>query len=267
MPQLPRSSGAQCVCLENYGGCYGRRAVLFSLDQDKVSGNLDSSNWFNLQHEFNTKGVPLSQSLLVWSEESGNTQLLADFKNEKAYEIKIGSQTVEVSERSSEAEHPFTLEDTETILNRLKSAQGTDQGFIDLLKRLNLDELDLEGLKRSDLSAAGFSFEPVHQDLSTVHSMLREILTPSHEWVLNFSQGVAQNVVREHLQQFYENVRAIEEFEVSGENPKQTHDQLLQRISQSCDSVKEPLGSIVAYLSSRKLRSSLGLNLILPWIG
>ena len=127
--------------------------MLFSLDLTRFQ-EIRKHPWFNLQHEFNTKGVPLSQSLLVWSEESGNTQLLADFKNEKAYEIKIGSQTVEVSERSSEAEHPFTLEDTETILNRLKSAQGTDQGFIDLLKKLNLDELDLEGLKRSDLSAS-----------------------------------------------------------------------------------------------------------------
>ena len=226
--------------------------MLFSLDLERFR-EVCKPPWFNLQHEFNTEGVPLSQSLLVWSEESGNTQLLADFKNEKAYEIKIGSQTVDVSEQPSDAEHPFTLENTATILDRLKSAQGTDQGFIDLLKRLNLDELDLEGLKRSDLSAAGFSFEPVHQDLSTIHSMLREILTPSHEWVLNFSQGVAQNVVRVHLQQFYENVRAIEEFEVSGENPKQTHDQLLQRISQWCDSVKEPLGRIVAYWSSRKM--------------
>ena len=69
-------------------------------------------------------------------------------------EDPAGNHTAEVSEQPSEAEHPFSLEDTETILDRLGAAQGTDQGFIDLLKRLNLVALDLEGLKRSDLSAS-----------------------------------------------------------------------------------------------------------------
>ena len=159
---------------------------------------------------------------------------------------------MEVSERSSEAEQPITLEGTEVILDHLQRAQGTDQGFIDLLKRLNLDELDLERLKRSDLSGAGFSFEFVHLDLSNVYSMLREILMAPHEWVLNFRRGVARDVVN-HLQQFYAKIQEIEGFEISDDNPKQTHDNLLQGISNVCDSAKEPLGRIVAYLSSRKV--------------
>ena len=33
----------------------------------------------------------------------------------------------------------------------------------------------------------------------------------------------------QQLQQFYENVREIEDFEISDDNPKQTHDNLLQK--------------------------------------
>ena len=232
--------------------------MLFSLDMDRFREALDASNWFRLQHQFETNGVSLSQSLLVWREESGRTWLLTDFENKKTYDIKMvddpaGDHTVEVSEQSSEAEHPFTLEDTAAILDRLGSARGTDQGFIDLLKRLNLDELDLEGLKRPDLSGAGFSFESVHQDLLAVHSMLREILTSPHEWMLNFPRGVVQDVARKQLQEFYENVGKIESFAISDENPIETHDELLKEISQSCDSVKGALGAIVTHLSSRKV--------------
>ena len=154
----------------------------FSLDIENFRGTLGRDNWFNLQHEFKIKKASLSQSLLVWREESGNTWLLADFENKKIYDIDEvddtdGNRTVVVQEQSSDVEQPFTLTDTEAILSRLQSVyQGTDQGFIDFLKRLNLDELDLEGLKRSDLSGAGFGFESVHQDLLIIHSMLREIL-------------------------------------------------------------------------------------------
>ena len=238
------------------------RQIQFNLDWERFQtalSQLSSSNSFNLQHEFKTKGSSLSQSLLTWQEESGNTWLLADFENKKTYDIEVVGDTVEnqrvvVSEQSTEAEQPFTLTNTETILSQLQSVyQGTDQGFIDFLKRINLDELDLEGLKRSDLSGAGFGFESVHQDLVIIHSMLREILAPSHEWVLNFPRGIARDVVRQHLQQFYENVREIEDFAISDENPKQTHDQLLQNISNVCDSVKASLVPIVAYLSSAKV--------------
>ena len=71
--------------------------------------------------------------------------------------------------------------------------------------------------------------------------------------MLNFPRGIARDVVRQHLQQFYENVREIEDFAISDENPKQTHDQLLQNISNFCDSAKESLRHVVAYLSSGKV--------------
>ena len=235
--------------------------ILFSLDAEKFQIALNllmsrQTNCFNLQNDFKTKGVSLSQSLLAWGEGSG-IWLLADFESQKTYDIERingtgGNQTVEVSERPSEVEQPVTLTDTETILSRLKSAQGTGQGFIDFLKRLNLDELDLEKLKRSNLSEAGFSFEFIYPDLSIVHNMLREILSPSGKWAPNFQRAVAQNVVN-HVQQFYEEIQKIKDFEISGENPRETHENLLQEIANFCDSVKTSLVPIVAYLSSRKV--------------
>ena len=229
----------------------------FSVETDRFREAFNNHKWFNLQYEFKTQGVSLSQSLLIWQGESGGTWLLADFENKKTYDIKggddaDGNRTLEVSERPSEAEQPITLTDTKTIRSHLERAQGTNQGFIDFLKRLNLDELDLEGLKRSDLSGAGFSFESVNHDLLIVHSMLREILTAPREWLLNISRVVVQNLNR-YLPQFYKNIREIEDFQISNENPRETHDSLLQTISNSCDSMKEPLGHIVAYLSSRKV--------------
>ena len=238
------------------------RQIQFNLDWERFQtalSQLSSSNSFNLQHEFKTKGSSLSQSLLTWQGESGNTWLLADFENKKTYDIEVVGDTVEnqrvvVSEQSTEAEQPFTLTNTETILLQLQSVyQGTDQGFIDFLKRINLDELDLERLERSDLSGAGFSFEPVYQDLLVVHSMLRETLTSSHEWMLHFPRGIARDAVNQQLQQFYENVRQIEDFEISDDNPKQTHDNLLQGISSFCDTAKQSLRDIVGYLSSGKV--------------
>ena len=218
--------------------------------------------WLNLQHEFKTREVPLSQSLLIWEEELGTPEsgipLLSDFENKKTYAIQEaedpdGQPTMEVWEQSSETEKPFTAMDTEAFLSFLEpTPQGTDQGFIDLFKRINLGELDLERLKRADLSGAGYSFELVHRDLLIVHSMLLEILSAPREWLLNFSKMVAQDL-KNHLPKFYENVQKIEYFEARGENPQEVHADLLRSISNFCDTAKGPLGHIVAYLSSRKV--------------
>ena len=233
--------------------------IRFSLNPERFQEFFDQNNWVNLHHELKTKGILLSQSLLIWRGESGYAQTLADFENKKTYDIRgveedAANPTVEVSELSDEAKQPVNFTDIKAILFLLQSVyQGTNQGFIDFLKRINLDELDLEELKRSDLSGAGFSFEFVHQDLLTIHSMLREILTTPRESLLNLSRGVAQNVISQHLQQFYENVRKIEDFEISNENPREAYTNLVQGISNFCDSVKESLAPIVAYLSSGKV--------------
>ncbi len=93
----------------------------------------------------------------------------------------------------------------------------------------------------------------MHQDLSIVHSMLREILASSHEWRPNFPRGTARDVVNQQVQQFYEKVREIEDFEIDDDNPKQKYDNRLQGISNFCDTAKRSLRDIVAYLSSGKV--------------
>ena len=230
---------------------------LFNIELTKIQELLSHNKWFNLQEEFKIKGISLSQSLLVWEEEQGDTWLIADFENQKTYDIEwaegeVGNLMIGVWERSSEAEQPVTFEATELIRDHLKRAQGTTQGIIDSLRKLNLDEINLERLKRSDLSGAGFSFEPVHQDLAVVHSMFLEILTAPRESLLNLSRGQVESL-KGYLPEFYENVQKIEDFEISGENPRETYTNLLQDISNFCDSAKGALRHIVVYLSSGKV--------------
>ena len=239
------------------------RKKLFSLELERfreASEPLSSQhpNCFRLQHEFKTKKVSLSQSLLIWREQSGTSWLLADFGNQKTYEIDRvegadGNFTVDVWELPNQAEQPVFMTDTKAILSRLQSVEGTNQGFMHFLKRVNLDELDLEQLKRPDLLGAGFSFDSAHQNLQIMYSMLREILTTSPEWVLNFRERVVGDVIRQHLQRFFSMVYKIAEFEIVGENPKQTHDNIMEEVSRFCDEGKEALRPIVAFLSSRKV--------------
>ena len=235
------------------------RKKLFSFELNRIREIFDRRHWFNLIEEFNTRGFSLSQSLLLWEGTSANTWLIADFENRITYDIEHESDTAEklilaeVWERPNETEQFFTITDTGTILERLKSAQGTDQGFIDLHKRLNLGALNLEGLKRNDLSGAGFGFESVHQDLLIVRSMFREILTSSRECLQDLSLGKLVRNLNRYLPQFYANVLKIGHFEISGENPRETYANLLQEISKFCDDAKESLGHIVAYLSSKKM--------------
>ena len=230
--------------------------MLFSLDLKRFREIWDNNDWLNLQNEFKTKKVPLSNSLLKW--EAEHILYLADFENMKSYDIHeiVGKDPAnpiaEVRERGSEEEQLVTSKDTKIILSHLQIAQGTDRGFIDLITRLNLDELDLERLGRSDLSGAGFSFEFLQENLLIVHGMFRDILNSSRESLLYLSRG-QQNTVKQHLQKFYEHAQQIEDFEISGENPRETHARLVQQISQFCDAAKQPLGETIAFLSSRKV--------------
>ena len=231
--------------------------MLFNMHLDRFREIWDHQNWFALQHAFRTENVDLSKSLLAWTRETGDEWLLADFENQKTYDIKMvddtgGNPSVEVLERPSDEEQPVTSKDTNDILSHLQNAQGTDQGFIELLTRVDLEELDLERLKRSDLSGAGFSFEFLHENLLIVHGMFREILTSARESLLNLSQGQLFTV-NQNLHTLYEHIRQIEGFEISGENPRDAHTKLLQDIVNYNDSAKQTLGDITAFLSSRKV--------------
>ena len=248
------------------------RHTLFTLDQQRFRDILSQENWFKLQHEFKTQKNLLSQSLLIWDEESGKAWLLADFGNQKTYHIQNekdadgnpikdaeGNPMLQVSELSDQDEQPITLKDTETILSRLRrdpqtgrEPKGTHRGFIDLLRKLDLDEIDLEELKRSNLSGSGLSFESVHPDLLVVYEMFREILTSSREDLVNSAHAEVQNV-RHYLPQFYEIAQKIRDFDINVENPSETHANLLQEISGFCGSVKGPLSQTISYLKSKQV--------------
>ena len=214
--------------------------------------------YYNLQREFKTKQVSLSQSLLIWTGESGSTWLLADFEGKTTYDIeqKTGTEEnviVEIWESSSQEEQPPYLKSPATILPYLQQLpQGTHEGFIDFLTKLDLDAIDLEGLKRSDLSGAGFSFDFVHRDLLTTHKMLREILASSRESLIDLSRNDFQQFTN-YLREFYEKVKEIGDFEIIGENPRQVHNSLLREISNSCENVKNALSNTITYVRSRKV--------------
>ena len=247
--------------------------ILFRLDEQKFQNILSEKNWFKLQHEFKTKKNPLSQSLLIWDEESGSIWLLADFGNQKTYRIQIeqnansnperdadSNPMMQVSAVSNQNEQLVNLKDPETVLSRLQpdpqtglqDPQGTHDGFVDLLRKLDLDEIDLEELKRSNLSGSGLSFESVHPDLLVVYEMFREILTSPREILVNSAHAEVQNV-RGNLPQFYEIAQKIRDFDINVENPSETHANLLKEISDFCGSVKSPLSQTIAYLKSKQV--------------
>ena len=248
------------------------RHTLFTLDQQRFREILSQENWFKLQHEFKSKKNPLSQSLLIWNEESEKTWLLADFENQKTFHIQNGQDAagnpitdaegnpiLQVSELSDQDDQPITLKDTEAILSRLQpdpqtgqEPKGTHRGFIDLLKKLDLDEIDLEELKRSNPSEMGLSFESVHPDLLIVHEMFREILTSPCEDIVNSAHAQVQDV-RQYLPQFYKITQKIRDFDINVENPIETHANLLQEIFNFCGSVKSSLSQTIAYLKSKQV--------------
>ncbi len=231
------------------------RKKLFNLDLPRFRQVWDRNDWSNLQKEFKTKNVLLSNSLLTWQDAA--IWYLADFENTKTYDIEmVGDATenpmVEIWERGDENEQLVTSNDPETILSRLQSVKATNLGYIDLLRRLNLAEINFQELNRSDLSGAGFSFEFPHPNLLMVHGMFQDVLTSSRESLLNLSWNEL-DIISQNLRQFYATVEEIEDFDISDENPREAHAQLLERISQFCDSAKESLRNISAFLSSRKV--------------
>ena len=235
--------------------------LLFTLEYKQFSEILNRQNWFNLQHEFGTAGVPLSHSFLIWEEEPENAWLLADFETKKTYDIEKKrvkgveeSETVDISGPSDQEEQLIGLRDPEAIFSLLQqSPQGTHEGSIDfVVTKFDLGTIDLEKLKRSDLLGAGFSFEFVHHDLSTAHKMLHEILTSPRESLLDLSRSDFQQFTN-YLTEFYKNIEQIGNFETRGERPGEIHSSLLREISSFCENVKNTLSKTITYLMSKKV--------------
>ena len=243
------------------------REILLSLDLNKFQNILSGGTWFKLQQEFETQHNPLSHSYLIWTDSSGQQWMLADFGNKKTYyidslsETRTGITSEEKQSLANVSELPDLnekLKDAQTICKLLRDPQtgqepqGTPLGFIALIMKLDLGEVDLEGLKRSDLSGSRIDFGSVHQDLVVVHGIFREILTSSSTSHTTLSDAAVQTV-RSYLPQFYEIEGEIKDFDVRGEYPTERHAELLQKISNFYRDARSALDPIIAYVRSTQI--------------
>ena len=226
---------------------------LFTLDYEQFTENWSQEILFKLQQEFNTKtNFSLSQSLLI-SQETTDYWLLADFENQKTYDIKAENSTmVEVSDGVDLRKYTDILSDAGTIVPRLQNGIGTHRGIIDALKRLNFNTVDLENLKRSSLSPKKLSFESVYPDLEIAYEMLNEILAAPRTAFISLPFHDVQQL-KDYVLQSYEMTRKIMDFRVGerDENIREQHVNLSQEIHQFCENVKRSLFQVAAYLSSK----------------
>ena len=239
----------------------GKGKTLFYLHPNNFQPILGRKSWVKLQQTFETQQHWLSQSFLIWTEPSGELWMLADFGNKKTYRIEsvyfADSDRIEVSELP-DLNH--RLQDPQTVCKLLlrdsqtgrSEPQGTLKGFIALIMKLDLGEVDLDRLKRSDLSGSELDFESVHQEIVKLHGLFDEILTASSVNDIPLSEATVK-AVSGYLPRFYEKKERIENFNVAGENPKEKHTDLLQEITELYHEVKATLDPIIAYVKSTQI--------------
>ena len=228
---------------------------LFNLDYEEFNRIRGRNNLFELREEFNTRNALLSQSLLISQEASDSHWLLADFENQKTYNIRKEDDTrVEVSEGVDLGKHTDILSDAGTIIPRLKQGIGTHMGIIDALKRLNFNTVNLENLKRVDLSVRNLGFESEYPDLEVAYEMLKEILAAPRTALINLSSQDLEQLKR-YVLQSYEMTQKIVDFGVGERDPdiRKQHANLSREMHQFCESVKQSLFQIAAYVSSKKV--------------
>lgn len=226
--------------------------LLFILDYDRFDKIRQEDNLFGLRGEFDTKNAPLSLSLLISPEAGAKISwLLADFGNKKTYKVKKENETtVEILEGIDIKQRTDILTDAGIMLPRLQEGVGTHIGFIDALRMLDFNIVDLENLKRSDLSHRKLSFESVYPDLEVAYEMLREILTSSRESLISLpSTNIRQ--LKDYILQFYDMTGKIMGFAIDAADTREQHTNLLQEIHQFCENVKQSLLQTGSYLSSR----------------
>ena len=218
--------------------------------QQKVDTLLESfnkiaveDNLLELRREFEMRQHSLSGSLLIWEKVGvSGSWLLADFGNEKIYHINKGNEQEMIV-----LEAPWNPGNLES---RFKDkSYGSHEGFIDWLKLFNLEESDLEGLKRTDLSGQKLSLEIAHNDLLAAYKLLQEILTSTRESLIGLSKDDVQQI-REYLERWYEVVEEI--LAINRSTERKRHAEVLQEIFHFSDEVKQQLGQVATYLNSKK---------------
>ena len=226
--------------------------MLFSLDGTRRD-EFFADDLFLLQHEFRERGVSLSQSLLFWEEKPNRIWQLTDFQKEKTYELRLRDTIqppLQVWSPSTMGKRLLTSTSTSTILSHLESSNWTHEGGVDLLKRLSLEESDLEGLKRTNLR--GFSFERVHPDLLVVYEMFRGIPASPREQLLSLPRQKIRDFAT-RLQEFFDWDPKIWTFQPSGQNAIEAHVKLLHEIFDFCDRAKAALGTTITHLKAQQV--------------
>ena len=243
------------------------KEVLLSLDMDRFNQILSNNDWSLLRNLFKSE-ISLSQSFLIRREKSNTEWLLVDFENERTYSIDSrddegnqalttdGAAQAYVSEVSNlNDEHKDFQSICNTLLSDIQSIRNyskTHVGSIDLLIKLDLNNFDLDSLKRSDLSTINFDFESEHRDLLVIHSMFSEILNSDRGNLLNLSPHSVDEIWS-RLSQFYEQAQSIKEFNVPGDNLEDRYASLSRSISDFCDNAKSTLIPIISYLKSMQI--------------
>ena len=218
------------------------------IDPEEYQSLLESDNWLELRSKFKETGdITLSDNLLTQRGEH-NTWPLLDLDKKRVYEIIVGGEIGIRSVVDGEQAHPLSAEGISTWLTQ---ASGTDQGIINLLKRFNVNNVNVDGLQRSELSSIGLDFESVYKDLLIVHAMLQEILGYSCEQFRGLSRGQIEQI-RSCLIELDDYVNRITQFEIGDGNIKQKHQELVKEVLGWVDPQKELLNNIVACLYSRK---------------
>ena len=82
------------------------------------------------------------------------------------------------------------------------------KGLLIGLKYVGLDIVDLDQLKRTDLSERKLDFEIVYDDLSAAYELLRGILMSSRDALLGLSNDDVEKI-RTSLDQFWETIDTI----------------------------------------------------------
>ena len=224
--------------------------LLFTWKPESFNAALEQPNLVDLRAALLGKRS-LSESLLIREKGHKNESWwLMDLGHKKIYHLDISSDTeiavLEETQDSIARGFPWPTLD--------QKVYATAQGFVDWLImefKSDLDEYDLERLKRTDLSERNLSFEIVHPDLLTVYKMFREILTPPNKGFVNLSDHNVQQEIQTSLQQFLKTLDTIRYFN-SHALPEE-HTKVLHQTFNLCNEIQQQLEQPVVYLRSKKL--------------
>ena len=219
-----------------------RLIFTWNLDLESFNEIMEQPNLLDLRAEFEMRGNSLSRSLLIWKKEGMvNNWSLSDVGNEKFYHIVTRSDT--------ETEIEVSEEDWDSVALRIPpryyNTYGTYEGLIDWLKYVGLDIVDLDQLKRTDLSERKLDFEIVYDDLSAAYELLRGILMSSRDALLGLSNDDVEKI-RTSLDQFWETIDTITSVSLS--TSKDRYKEILQQIFRFCN--RHYIGLIVCLCSS-----------------